>query len=169
MKSRPYRVTLPLLLGCISGMLMVWDVHNSRLIDSMQVADIGAPFWPYEASWTAYLTINAPAFVLSLPVFFLLDLQTAPPSGLLQRSDESVNRSNYHTRVCRCRPHHIPSGVDHNSYGSPLTPQCSGTHSAVCRHIAKVRCGLLHGSPLRSGFARRPIPLKMEVALQPYL
>lgn len=78
MKSRPYRVTLPLLLGCISGMLMVWDVHNSRLIDSMQVTDIGPPVWPYEASWTAYLTINAPAFVLSLPVFFLLDLQTAP-------------------------------------------------------------------------------------------
>jgi hypothetical protein len=77
MKRRPYRVTLPLLLGCVSGMLMVWDIHNSRIIDSMQVADIGPSFWPYEASWAAYLTINAPAFVLSLPGFFLLDLQTA--------------------------------------------------------------------------------------------
>ena len=78
MKRRPYRFILPLLLGCISGMLMVWDVHNSRLIDSIFAADIGPPFWPYEAAWTAYLTINAPAFLLSQPVFFLLDLQTAP-------------------------------------------------------------------------------------------
>jgi len=73
-----YRLTLPLLFGCVSGLLMIWDLHNSRVIDSMGVADIGPPFWPYEASWIAFLTINAPAYILSAPLFFLLDLQTAP-------------------------------------------------------------------------------------------
>jgi hypothetical protein len=79
MGRRRYRVVLPLLLGCVSGLLMIWDLHNYRVIESMGMAwDTGAPVWPYEASWIAFLTINAPAFVFSLPAFFLLNLQTAP-------------------------------------------------------------------------------------------
>ena len=74
-----YRLTLPLLFGCVSGLLMIWDLHNNKVIESMGRAwDTGPPIWPYEASWIALLTINAPAYVLSAPLFFLFNLQTAP-------------------------------------------------------------------------------------------
>jgi hypothetical protein len=74
-----YRVMLPLLLGCVSGLLMIWDLHNNRVIESMGMAwDTGPPVWPYEASWIALLAINAPAYAISAPLFFLFNLQTTP-------------------------------------------------------------------------------------------
>jgi hypothetical protein len=78
MRRGHYRLTLPLFLGCVSGLLMTWDLHNNRVIASMGMAwDTGAPVWPYEASWIAQVSINAPAYVLSTPLFFLFNLQTA--------------------------------------------------------------------------------------------
>jgi hypothetical protein len=70
---------LPLLFGCVSGLLIIWDLHNNRVIASMGMAwDTGPPVWPYEASWIALLTLNAPAYVLSEPLFSLFNPQTAP-------------------------------------------------------------------------------------------
>jgi len=78
MPRRRYRLALPLLLGCVSGLLMIWDLRNNAVIESMGMAwDTGPPVWPYEASWIALLTINAPAYALSAPLFFLFNLQTA--------------------------------------------------------------------------------------------
>jgi hypothetical protein len=79
MHRRRYRVMLPLLFGCVSGLLIIWHLHNNRVIASMGMAwDTGPPVWPYEASWIALLTLNAPAYVLSAPLFSLFNLQTAP-------------------------------------------------------------------------------------------
>jgi hypothetical protein len=73
-----YRVTLPLLLGCVSGLLMIWDLHNNHVIESMGMAcDTGPPVWPYQASWIALITINSPAYAICVPLFFLFNLQTA--------------------------------------------------------------------------------------------
>jgi hypothetical protein len=73
-----YRVTLPLLLGRVSGLLMIWDLHNNRVIESMGMGwDTGPPVWPYQASWIALITINAPAYAISAPLFYLFNLQTA--------------------------------------------------------------------------------------------
>ena len=38
--------------------------------------DMGPPFWPYQAVYLLLFTINAPAFVLSMPILKLLNLQT---------------------------------------------------------------------------------------------
>jgi len=38
--------------------------------------DMGPPFWPYQAIYLLLFTINAPAFVLSMPILKLLNLQT---------------------------------------------------------------------------------------------
>jgi len=74
-----WRVILPLVVGCASALLMIWDLHNNSVIESMAfVWDTGPPVWPYEASWMAFVAINAPAQVLCLPFFYLFDLRTAP-------------------------------------------------------------------------------------------
>ena len=38
--------------------------------------DMGAPFWPYQAIYLLLFTVNAPAFVLSMPILRLLNLHT---------------------------------------------------------------------------------------------
>ena len=79
MHPRRWRVILPLVVGCVSGLLMIWDLHNYHVIVAMGMAwDTGPPVWPYEASWMAFVAINAPAQVLCLPFFYLFDLRTAP-------------------------------------------------------------------------------------------
>jgi hypothetical protein len=78
MKRRPYRVILPAVIGCISGLLMIWDFYNSKVIESMGMAwDTGPPFWPYEASWIALLSINTPAYVISAPLFLFFSARTS--------------------------------------------------------------------------------------------
>ncbi len=79
MSRKPYRIMLPLIVGCVSCLLIIWDLHNNRVIASMGMAwDTGPPVWPYEASWIALVSINAPAYVLSAPLFLLLHAQTSP-------------------------------------------------------------------------------------------
>lgn len=55
---------------------MIWDIQNQRVVESMGMAwDTGAPAWPYQASYLLLSTINAPAFVLAAPLFFLPHLE----------------------------------------------------------------------------------------------
>ncbi len=59
------RFLLPLLAAAASAPLMVWDIHNQRVIMRMGMGwDIGAPLWPYQTPDTV---LNA----LSLPASFL--------------------------------------------------------------------------------------------------
>jgi hypothetical protein len=79
MRRKRYSVMFPVSFGVVSGLLMIWDLHNYGVIESMGMAwDMGPPVWPYEASWIALLAINAPAYVLSTPLFLVCNLQTAP-------------------------------------------------------------------------------------------
>ena len=80
MHRRRYRVTLPLVLGCASGLLMIWDLYNYHVKVALgwMASDIGPPVWPYEASWIAFVAINTPAYILCLPVFSQFNLQAAP-------------------------------------------------------------------------------------------
>ena len=79
MGPKRYRVILPIMIGCISGLLMIWDLYNGRVIDSMGMAwDTGPPFWPYQVSWIVLLSINAPAYALSAPLFLLFNARTSP-------------------------------------------------------------------------------------------
>ncbi len=80
-RTRPhfvrYRIALPLVFGFLAVGLIAWDLHNQRVIQSMGMAwDTGAPIWPYQASSLFLVALNAPAFVLATPFFFLLHLPT---------------------------------------------------------------------------------------------
>lgn len=72
-----FRVVLPVSLGIVSVAFIIWDLYNLRVIGTMGMAwDTGAPVWPYQASLLLQQAINAPAFVLAAPFFFLPHLQT---------------------------------------------------------------------------------------------
>lgn len=79
MRKIRYRVVLPFALGGLAAALMGWDIHNTHVIESMGMAwDIGAPIWPYQASFLILFAINFPAYVLVAPLFLLGHLQTYP-------------------------------------------------------------------------------------------
>ena len=66
MVVRRYRIFLPVTQGALGTALIIWNVHNTRVIESMGMAwDMGAPIWPYQASWLLLVGINAPAYVPS--------------------------------------------------------------------------------------------------------
>jgi hypothetical protein len=72
-----FRVVLPIVFGFLAAMLMVWNYENDRMVALMGMGwDMGPPFWPYQAIYLLLFTINAPAFVLSMPILKLLNLQT---------------------------------------------------------------------------------------------
>jgi hypothetical protein len=72
-----FRVVLPIVFGFLAAMLMVWNYENDRMVALMGMGwDMGPPFWPYQAIYLLLFTINAPAFVLSMPILKLLKLQT---------------------------------------------------------------------------------------------
>ncbi len=71
-----------LVIGVLSLPLLLWDIHNARVIESMGMAwDMGAPIWPYQASDILLRIINGPAYVISMPIATLFRL--APPMHLL--------------------------------------------------------------------------------------
>jgi hypothetical protein len=71
------RVILPIVFGFLAAVLMVWDYENNRMVALMGMGwDMGPPFWPYEAVRISLSTVNAPAFVLSMPILKVLNLQT---------------------------------------------------------------------------------------------
>ena len=72
------RIVLPSVIAGLTFPLIVWDIHDARVIESMGMAwDIGAPIWPYQASDILLRMINAPAFSIAMPIATLLRL-TAP-------------------------------------------------------------------------------------------
>jgi hypothetical protein len=72
-----FRLVLPLVFGFLSAVLMTWDYENNCIVGLMGMGgDMGPPFWPYQAIYLLLLTINAPAFVLSMPILKMLNLQT---------------------------------------------------------------------------------------------
>jgi len=71
-----FRVVLPISLGSVTIALMLWDFHNQHAIEAMGMGwDTGAPVWPYQASSLLIRIVNAPAFVLAFPFFFLPHMQ----------------------------------------------------------------------------------------------
>jgi hypothetical protein len=72
-----FRLVLPIVFGFLALVLMAWDYENNRMIGLMGMGwETGPPFWPYRAIYVLLFSINAPAFVLSMPILKLLRLQT---------------------------------------------------------------------------------------------
>src|SRR5580765_7753415 len=72
-----FRLILPAVLGFLAIVLMVWDYENNRMVALIGLGcDMGAPFWPYQAIYLLLFTVNAPEFVLSMPILRLLNLRT---------------------------------------------------------------------------------------------
>ena len=72
-----FRVVFPFVFGFLAASLMLWDYENNRMVELMGMGwDMGPPFWPYQAVYLLLSSINAPAFVLSLPILKLLDLHS---------------------------------------------------------------------------------------------
>jgi hypothetical protein len=70
-----FRYVLPMAFGFLSFVLMIWDHENNRIVESMGMDwDMGPPFWPYQAVFLVLITVNLPAFVLSVPILTLLHL-----------------------------------------------------------------------------------------------
>ena len=66
-------------MGIASLPMMLWDIHNERVIVSMGMAwDTGAPTWPYQASDICLRLLNGPAYFLTMPIANILRL--AAPS-----------------------------------------------------------------------------------------
>ena len=62
-------------MGIISLPLVLWDIHNARVIESMGMAwDMGAPIWPYQASDILLRLLNGPAYSIAMPITNLLRL-----------------------------------------------------------------------------------------------
>ena len=74
-----FRLVLPLVFGFLATVLMTWDDENNRMVGLMGMGwDMGPPFWPYQAIYLLLFTINAPAFVLSMPILKLLTFKRFP-------------------------------------------------------------------------------------------
>lgn len=66
---RRLRLVLPLSMGLLSATLMVWDIHNNRVIESIGMQwDMGGPVWPYQTPEIMFLALNLPASLLSNPI-----------------------------------------------------------------------------------------------------
>lgn len=63
------RVILPLGAGVITAALTIWDIHNSRVIDSVGMGwDTGAPIWPYQTSDILLRLVGFPAYFVVTPL-----------------------------------------------------------------------------------------------------
>jgi len=66
-------------MGIVSLPLVLWDIHNERVIVSMGMAwDVGAPIWPYQTSDILLRLLNGPAYYVTMPIANTLRL--VPPS-----------------------------------------------------------------------------------------
>jgi hypothetical protein len=62
----PLKLSLPSSMGLLFAILMVWDLHNQRIIRSIGMGwDTGAPLWPFQTPDTLLFALNLPAFVFS--------------------------------------------------------------------------------------------------------
>jgi hypothetical protein len=70
-------------MGVLSLPLILWDVHNARVIESMGMAwDTGAPIWPYQTSDILLRLLNGPAYFITMPLANIFRL-AAPSHHLL--------------------------------------------------------------------------------------
>ncbi len=80
--STRLRIVLPSVIGVLSVPLILWDIHNARMIESMGLAwDTGAAIWPYQASDIMLRLLNGPAYSIAMPIANLSRL--AAPAHLL--------------------------------------------------------------------------------------
>jgi hypothetical protein len=80
--STRLRIVLPSVIGIVSLPLVIWDIHNARVIESMGMAwDMGAPIWPYQASDILLRLLDGPAYAIVMPIANLLRL--AAPTHLV--------------------------------------------------------------------------------------
>lgn len=71
------RILLPCLIGTISFLLVLWDVHNQAVIASMGMRwDTGAPLWPYQTPAIVLYFLNYPTHCIVQPMANHLDLTT---------------------------------------------------------------------------------------------
>src|SRR5271156_22426 len=77
------RIILPSAMGVVSLPLVLWDIHNARVIESMGMAwDTGAPIWPYQTSDILLRLLTFPAYFIAMPITNALRL-VAPGQYLL--------------------------------------------------------------------------------------
>jgi len=70
-------------MGIVSLPLVLWDIHNERVIVSMGMAwDTGAPIWPHQTSDILLRLLNGPAYFVTMPLANILRL-VAPSHHLL--------------------------------------------------------------------------------------
>jgi hypothetical protein len=73
--KRSFKLLLPIAMGAVSAILMIWDIHNQHVIISMGMAwDTGTPLWPYQTPDTLLSALNFPAYLIATPVSHLLGL-----------------------------------------------------------------------------------------------
>jgi hypothetical protein len=85
MRTIRFRLILPIFFGLVSFALMAWEFHNERVIQNMGMRwDTGPPVWPYQASWMLLQGIDAPAYLIDLPVFIAFGLKSGPPQLALE-------------------------------------------------------------------------------------
>ena len=85
--SKRLRIVLPSVMGIVSLPLVLWDIHNARVIESMGMAwDMGAPIWPYQASDILLRLLNGPAYSIAMPIANLLRLAAPAHLALVVRS-----------------------------------------------------------------------------------
>jgi hypothetical protein len=72
---RQFRITLPVVMGTISLPLVLWDIYNQRVIMAMGMGwDTGAPVWPYQTPDFLLRLLNAPAYLIVVPIANTLKL-----------------------------------------------------------------------------------------------
>ena len=70
-----WKLLIPIVMGLFCAMLIVWDLHSQRVIESMGMAwDTGAPLWPYQTPDTLLFALNTPAFLVSTAAYTISDL-----------------------------------------------------------------------------------------------
>lgn len=85
MRTIRFRLLLPIIFGLVSFALSAWEFHNEQVVQKMGMGwDTGPPVWPYQASWILLQGINAPAYLIDLPVFMAFGLKSGPPQLALE-------------------------------------------------------------------------------------
>ena len=58
-----------LVFGLVDLVLILWDIHNVRVIESVGMGwDTGAPLWPYQTPATLLFALNTPAYLVGVPI-----------------------------------------------------------------------------------------------------
>jgi hypothetical protein len=145
------RVVLPVVMGAISLPLMIWDIHNVRVIESMGMAwDTGAPVWPYQTPDILLRFLNGPAYFVASPTanaFRLFGLKyyvTVIPSVLIWwwLVGLRLNRGWLHVsavgagRFLRSWPF-LPSCFCALRFSFPRTPFTGGSNTEVLSRLWK--------------------------------